>query len=45
VEVLMSETIVVANGPLLRLKEMIRSLEADGIEGRVLPPEGGCSNK
>jgi len=37
--------VVVAQGGLLRLKEMVRALEDAGVAGRVLPPEDGCLNK
>jgi hypothetical protein len=44
----MTETqpfVVVAQGGLPRLKEMLRALEQHGVGSRVLPPEDGCLNK
>lgn len=40
----MSELVVVAEGGLVNLKEALRGLERAGVEGRVLPPAGGCRN-
>ena len=37
--------IIVAEGSLARLKELMRSLEAEGMQGRVLPPSDGCLNR
>lgn len=37
--------IVVAEGSLTRLKEMLRTLEAEGMQARVLPPSDGCLNR
>ena len=35
---------VIAKGGLARLKELSRSLAAQGVEAKVLAPEDGCLN-
>lgn len=37
--------VVVAQGGLPRLKEMLRALEQRGVPGRVMKPEDGCLNR
>lgn len=36
------EAVVVAEGGLPRVKELLRALEQRGVSAAVLPPSGGC---
>jgi hypothetical protein len=43
--VVIEDIVVVAQGSLLNLKEMMRALEGAGVDGQVLPPADGCHNR
>lgn len=38
----MEDSLIVAQGGLSRLKELLRGLERAGVQSSVLPPADGC---